>query len=740
MIWKRLTLILLCLLLLLLASGSVVGAMWGEETARKFCYTSPWTLLLWSLLALAGCAWLTLQRRHCRPAALAFHIGLLVVLAGAAVTHCCGIQGTLTLQRGAGAATRFRLADGSERALPFAVTLADCRTLYYAGTSTPCDFESRIDIIDPDGGHREGRISMNHIFTHRHWRFYQTGMSADSSTLTLSHDPWGIGLTYAGYLALLFAALWLCCDRRSRLRVALRSPLLRRAACMALLLGATLSAQGAERPLPRTLQRGLAKEFGRICVEYNGRICPVQTLARDFCTQVHGKNSYRGLTAEQVLTGWIFYYEDWRSEPIILVDDDDCRERLGIKGKYAALTDFYSRDGYLLDDAMADDSPRRLRNIDARVQLVSLICTGRLLRVFPLRGSSSESLGWYSWVDTKPAEAGLQEWHFATTVMNDVAEMVHTGHNVAAAGTLQEIRRFQQRIAGTDALPSPLRIEAERLYNASRDIRFVLFLWLTLGLWGFFVVCRSFAVGQPLQRGVVRCLQAGAALLCLYTGLTLALRGYVGGYCPLSDGFETMYFLAFAAGATALGLSRKMTALLPPALLAGSAALGVAGMSEAQTGVTLLQPVLASPLLSVHVVVVMLAYALFFFTMWLGVAALALKGFGNRASGDTEAVMLRLQALSRALLYPAVLLLTAGIFIGAVWANLSWGRYWGWDPKEVWALVTLFVYAAPLHTTSLPRLQQPIVFHTYCTVAFLTILVTYFGVNHLLGGLHSYAS
>lgn len=151
--------------------------------------------------------------------------------------------------------------------------------------------------------------------------------------------------------------------------------------------------------------------------------------------------------------------------------------------------------------------------------------------------------------------------------------------------------------------------------------------------------------------------------------------------------------------------------------------------------ITHLMPVLNSPLLSIHVSVIMMSYALLALTFVCGFTAISIAMFDKKNRKMLEA----LAVLSRIFLYPALVTLGLGIFIGAIWANISWGRYWSWDAKEVWALITFMIYAVPVHTQSLPRLQRPMAYHIYTTIAFLAILMTYFGVNYFLGGMHSYA-
>ena len=224
-------------------------------------------------------------------------------------------------------------------------------------------------------------------------------------------------------------------------------------------------------------------------------------------------------------------------------------------------------------------------------------------------------------------------------------------------------------------------------------------------------------------------------ILFVYLLILIGLRGYVGNHLPLSNGFETMQFMAWCTLLFTFILQRKFQMMLPFGFLVCGLALMVSMFGESNPQITQLMPVLQSPLLSVHVVVIMLAYSLLAFIMLNGVTAVILH-YSRR---DCRLEIERLLVISQILLYPAVFLLTIGIFIGAIWANVSWGRYWGWDPKEVWALITMLVYALALHPDSLPWFRRPMFFHLFSIAAFFLVLITYFGVNFLLGGMHSYA-
>ena len=257
-------------------------------------------------------------------------------------------------------------------------------------------------------------------------------------------------------------------------------------------------------------------------------------------------------------------------------------------------------------------------------------------------------------------------------------------------------------------------------------------LLIVIGTAAFLYVCRHITRGNSESSPIQPLLLTGILLGFIYLSIVLLLRGYIARHWPLANGFETMQFMAWCALGITLLSHRRFILVLPFGYLVGGLAMLVSMMGESNPQITPLMPVLTSPLLSVHVVLVMVAYTLLAFVMLNGIAGLVLY---QRNPKQAE----QLQIVGLILLYPAVFSLAAGIFVGAIWANISWGRYWGWDPKEVWALITWLVYAMALHPVSLPLFKKPSFFHGYCVAAFFCVLITYFGVNFLLGGMHSYA-
>ncbi len=723
------------LIVVVLMVATIVEKFCGSDFVREYIYGARPMIMLWLLLAHCTIFYLVRSGVHRRFATFMLHISFVVILFGAYTTWKWGVQGRVHLREG-DEVEYFVAVDGVEHRFPFSVKLRNFELQYYEGTFAPMDYVSNIEILD--GAERtEGVVSMNNILSYRHYRLYQSGYDKDGrgATLAVSYDPWGIGITYAGYLMLLLSMLAFFIQPNSHFRALLRHPALKRGAVVMLMIFAVSAASAREKSL-RTLPREVAAKFGELHIYYNDRICPLQTFAKDFTTKLYGKPSYRGLTAEQVVTGWFFFYDDWKQEPMIKIKGGEVQRLLGIEGAYARLTDFASAEGYRLEAALRGEGVTSRRNVEAaneKFNLVSMLAMGHLLNIYPYRNAEG-AVVWYSMADRLPAEVPSDQRLFIGRSMNLVAEKIMTKRYDEVVSLLDKIVLYQTKEAG-EGMPPSWRMEAERIYNRANFNRPLAMACMTLGILFFLIFCLSGALRRGRGKWLNVVLAAGLVAVLLYLTLQIALRWVVSGHVPLSNGFETMQFMSWCSALIALCAMRRFRMALPFGYLLCGFTLLVAMMGEASPRITQLMPVLQSPLLSIHVVVIMIAYSLLAFAMLNGVTALIL----HYTKRDSRAEVEYLQVVSRILLYPAVFLLAIGIFVGAVWANVSWGRYWGWDPKEVWALITMLVYSAALHSGSLSRFRQPIFFHSFMVLAFLTVLITYFGVNFLLGGMHSYA-
>lgn len=745
---KRTAFSLLGILLLILTIATILEKIYGTDFVNEYIYSSVPFVILWGVTAITSLLYIIKSKLHRQPVIFLFHLSLLFILAGAFTTWIYGEQGTMRVRQGE-QQTSFTDSKGISHQLPFSITLNQFEIIYYKGTLAPMDFISHISVADKDC-HRQiqGKVSMNHIFSYQHYRFYQSGYSEDNegSVFSVSHDPYGIGITYAGYTLLLLSTVFFFFSPQSRFRQLLKSPLLHRSLTVILLLFAfSLNSNflKANSTSPKVLPREVAEHFGDLYILYNNRICPLQTFARDFTVKLYGSSSYKGLTPEEVLTGWLFYYDSWKNEPIIRIKSNEARKLLEIEGNYARLKDYISTiNEYKLEKMMNHirsgeqvTDKRGIEEADEKFNIINLVCTGAMMKIFPCRNIAGKTLEWYSQSDQLPQDMDNDKWVFIRKSMSYVNEMIVMKKYNDACLLLEKIKKYQQKECD-GLLPADNKFKAEKIYNQFDYSKSVAMACICIGLICFIYYCHCMASQKRTSRKAIIILNILLWIVFTYLSAAICLRGYVSNHLPLSNGFETMQFMAWCTLLLTFLLQRKFAMLLPFGFLLCGLTLMVSMLGESNPQITQLMPVLQSPLLSIHVVVIMIAYSLLAFIMLNGVTAVILHQSQKECKEQIE----RLQIISQIILYPAIFLLAIGIFIGAVWANVSWGRYWGWDPKEVWALITMLVYALALHPRSLPWFHRTMFFHVFCITAFITVLITYFGVNFLLGGMHSYAN
>ncbi len=731
----------LAVIVVVMAVATFVEKSRGTQFVSDAVYGSWWFVCLWAAIAVFGLAYFFSGRRPFYNTLL--HSSLVLILVGALLTLITARHGMIHLRQGV-AVDSIVLESGSEVRLPFALQLDRFDVDYHAGTSAPSDYSSCFTVIDPAHGETvQGSVSMNRTFSYGGVRFFQTSYDDDmlGSHLTVNEDRIGMSVTYVGYGLLFVALVWMLLAPGGGFRRLLRNPRLKRGLSVVALLLVASGASAVE-----SLSQPAAKAFGEMLIQQNGRICPVQTVAIDFTKKLSGKSSYNGYSAEQVMTGYLFYGEAWSKEPLIRVKSSALRQATGLP-KQASLADFF-RNGYVLGkyvEAYYQGNRNGLNkaaaDMDDRIALVMSLRQGGWLKMFPVKDGSS--VVWCSPVDNLPASTDSIQALFirnAFRLLNDMG--VQPGNDGAFIETVDQMKNYQLKYGG-ESVPSASRIKAERVYNQLPFADWLYRLDLPVGLLLVLLFVRSLLRSRPENsslKGGVRKTGLGV-LIASFVVLTagLVLRYIVSHRLPLGNGYETMLALAWCIQLVTLVIYRRMPYMLPFGLLLSGFFLLVSAISRMDPQITPLMPVLSSPLLSVHVSLIMMAYALLSFTFVCSLIAIiisAVKGGGDLMVKDRVET---LQLVSKMFLYPALALLAMGIFVGAIWANQSWGRYWGWDPKETWALINLLVYAVAVHGGSLPWMRRPMAYHVYVGLAFLTVLMTYVGVNYFLGGMHSYA-
>lgn len=673
----------LAALILMMMVATVLERFNGTDFAFRWVYHHPVFFVLWAALSVAGIGLLISRKLGRQPWTLLLHLSFVVILAGALTTHLTGEDGLVRLPRGE-EVSQWERSDGSVRPLPCPMTLEAFQVLYYTGSRMPSDYRS---VILVQGERQE--ISMNNIARIDGYRFYQADYDDEASILSVNHDPWGIGITYTGYILLLLSMLGFFFQRNTVFRSTLKRIAQSSALAVALLLPGTAHAQ--ERP--KALPQDVADAFGELYIYYNDRICPFETQARDYTLKAYGKSHWKGYDACQVMTGWLFYYDWWNTVPFKLKDKE-----------------------------------RGTAKEEEKSFLVQSVAAGEAWKLYPV----ADSLGvvhWYTSNDVLPAEVvgDYDRWVFIRKAMDLVEQSVREENWEEVRHIVGRIRDYQVKVAGP-VLPSKAKIDAEKAYNRLSRPLVPFMASIAWGLVLFILLAITLSRNRPFPGRVAILSACLAGVLLLYLTLTLGLRWFVSGQMPFAGSYCVMMLMAWLSALTMCLLWKKIPMVLPLGFLVAGFTMLMASLASANPRITHLMPVLQSPLLSIHVLSMMLAYTL------LGMVALN----GTMALFVPRNASLRLMDVSLVVLYPAIFLLVFGTFIGAVWANISWGTYWGWDPKETWALITFLVYSFVLHGTLLKPFSNPRFFHGFCILAFLCVLVTYFGVNLLLGGMHAY--
>ncbi len=610
-------------------------------------YGSVWFIVLWILFVsvLAASMWISKMWRH--MGSFLLHLSFFAMLGGGMLTWLTSEKGYVRIITNQEASV-FMSDKGEERPLPSPISLENFEIVYYPGGYMPRDYVSHLVV---EGEKR--MVSMNNILYLKGYRFCQSSYDNEGATvLSVNYDPYGITLSYAGYILFALGGLLVMLSSRGRFRTMLRSL----GIAMILICGCGDGTASTIAGVPIAT----ADSLKRNPVVYNGRIVTFNTLARDVVTKLYGKPSYRGLTPEQTLLSLRLFPDRWKNEPLLKVKDKELCKKLGIKGKYASLSDLFDASGNYrvsgLYEACGDRKHRAIEELDEKVGIVLSLYSGDLI--------------------VSAEEGSLPAW----------------------------------------------KSSLEIIYNA---IPFSTLIFILLFCAFFISVAALLGWRYGKLAAVVILSSAVIVSLCSF-----CLQWMLCERLPLANTYETLQFVVLVMEVLTLLMFWSNKLLFPLSCLFAGALAFVAHLVEVNPVVTPLMPVLHSPWLSLHVSLVMTAYSLLCLTFAVSMAAVIRPGNGER-----------LMKLNMCMLYPAVWLLGTGIFTGAVWANVSWGEYWSWDPKETWALVTLLVYALPLHKGVFFKFRNAghncRGFHIYMISAILSVAMTYFGVNYL-NSMHAY--
>lgn len=652
--------------------------------------------------------------------------------------------------------TKLRLSFGSRiYKLPFSIKLNDFILERYPGSNSPSSFISNVTVTDNNKTNGfDYSIYMNHILKHQGWRFFQSSYDPDEqgTVLSASYDVIGVTLTYAGYFLMIAAMLLSLFIKKSRFKSYLKKLAgFQKKSIAGIILFITISissfAQNAELVIPDNTQ---ADKFGSILYqEKNGRIRPINTLSLELIRKMRGSSSYKSLSANSIVLGIMMDGEKWANEKIIKVANEELRKKIGISDKYACFNDFIDtnkKTSYKLYDWL-NVASRKLpgeRNkfdkeviaVDERLNVYSMIQYQMLFTVFPSPLDINAS--WFSPADEIKDIPSMDSLFFKTGISMYIGYL-QNNDTANANMILNGISNYQKQYASS-ILPSKTRQRLEQINEKINIFSKLSLIYFILGLIALVLVfIKVFrASNKAVALNIIKIL--------LYIGLVLqgsgiAIRWYISGHAPFSNGYEAMLFISFVGLLTGLILSKKSVLLLPITTLFASAPLLVAHLSLMNPEITNLVPVLKSYWLSIHVATITASYGVLGCVTFAALMNLVLMMFKNkRNKAKIDLMTEELTSLNKLALIIGLYLLTIGSFLGGIWANESWGTYWSWDPKETWSLVAILIYAFVAHINHIPDLKGKFSFNLFAFWAYSTILMTYFGVNYYLGGLHSYAS
>ena len=654
--------------------------------------------------------------------------------------------------------------------LPFSIKLEKFKLERYPGSMTPASYASDVVLIDKEQNiNMPYKIYMNHILDHRNYRFFQSSYDPDEkgTVLSVNHDP-GTLPTYIGYILMTLGMLWSLFIPNGRFQKLLKGARkLQEGAAVAvlfmLLAFVPQDVNAASPQLDLQQQKKMqaydaahAKKFGMLAVQdHQGRMKPMDTVAHEVIAKITGKSSLFGLEPTQMFIGMVLQPELYQNVPMIKIGHKKIALDLGLPedAKFAKFTDFFSKkdNSYKIFKAVTDASRKKplektqydkeLIKIDERVNVSYMAYQGTLMRIYPK--PNDENNKWFAPMDAlkafAPEDIKKVKMSISAYFMM-VGQALKTGKWENADLALRGIQKYQQTY-GAAVLPSQKHIEMEIWYNKLGLFGKLVPLYLLLGLlllvFAFINVIKPSFSMKWIMRGAWIVLIVGFTLHIIGLGI----RWYIAGHAPWSNAYESIVFIAASTVFAGIVLARKSPfALAGTAILAGIT-MGVAHMNFINPEITNLVPVLKSYWLMIHVATIISGDGFFGLGSILSLLVLILFIMrGKNGNENIDRSIKELTNLSEMGLIIGLMLLTIGNFLGGVWANESWGRYWGWDSKETWAAVTILIYATVLHLRFIPALRSTFIYNVASTWAYSTVLMTYFGVNYYLSGLHSYAA
>ena len=681
----------------------------------------------------------------------------------------------------------FTMAYGSKvYELPFSIKLNDFIAEKYPGTEKGyASFMSKVTIEDERPFDYD--IYMNHILDHKRYRFFQSGFDQDErgTTLSVNHDFWGTWITYIGYFMLYAGLMGIMFFGKTRFRDLAESldkiKAKKAALTVLLIIGSIMNISAQEHAendghnhskVPTSEQidslltasivdKEHAERFGKMVVQdEGGRMKPINTFSSELLRKLSLKDTYKGMNSDQVFISMMMNPAIWYNVEFIALDkkaqNDSIRKIIGVPEgqKYVKAIDFFDSKGqYKLEPylraATATNNPNKFeqdfKDANIRLSLLDQALSGQILKIFPLL--NDENNKWVSAVEYRSGQYQVTDTLYSNFIKNALPYYLMSLNKAKGNGDYSEADKLlsafkrNQLNHGNEVLPSETKINTEVIYNKLNIFNHLYKIYALVGILMFFVLIFQIFKEREIWRIGTYFFKGTIIILFLWHTAGLVLRWYISGHAPWSDAYESILYVSWATMGMGLLLGRKSDMTIAASAFVTAMLLWIAHQSWVDPAIANLVPVLDSYWLMIHVAVIVGSYGPLTVGMILGVVSLILITLTNKKNKKRMKLNLKeLTTINELALMVGLVMLTIGNFLGGQWANESWGRYWGWDPKETWALISIMVYAFVIHSRLVPGLRGRWFFNFLSVIAFGSIMMTYFGVNFYLVGLHSYAS
>ncbi len=682
---------------------------------------------------------------------------------------------------------QFSLSYGSKvQELPFGIKLNDFIAEKYPGTEKGyASFMSKISVEDARSFDYD--IYMNHVLDHKGYRFFQASFDPDEkgTVLSVNHDFWGTWITYIGYFLLyigLMGIMFFGKTRFKKLGERLEQLKKQKANLTAVLIfGLVFSTHGQEatseashdhelgpsqEQIDSLLQTTVVSEehaalFGQLVIQDDGgRMKPINTFSSELLRKLSFSGSYQNLNADQVFLSMMLNPALWYNTEFIALDkkaqNDSIRKIIEVPDgqRFIKATDFFDEKGQnklgpFLQEAFSTNNPNKFQQDfkDAyfRLSLLDRALSGEIIKIFPLL--NDENNKWISAVEYRSGQHAVPDSLYANFIKNAVPFYLLTLRQAITTGDYTEAEKLleafhqNQKNHGSEVLPEAEKVKAEVIYNRLDIFNRLYKYYALVGVLMFFILIFRIFKDREIWKAGTFFLKGLIFLFFIWHTAGLAARWYISGHAPWSDAYESILYVSWATMGMGLLFSKKSEMTIAASAFVTSMLLWIAHQSWVDPAIANLVPVLDSYWLMIHVAVIVGSYGPLTVGMILGVVSLLLIILTNKNNKKRMEINLKeLTTINELSLTVGLIMLTIGNFLGGQWANESWGRYWGWDPKETWALISIMVYAFVIHIRLVPGLRSRWTFNFLSIIAFGSIMMTYFGVNFYLVGLHSYAS